>query len=231
VYGATSVESGSAALLNRRARASTLEKAYLDNLPWIVSVGTERNVIRYLAWLCAWTGAVISLGSCHYSAEDSWADCCGLHIIRDETSSPAARRIIIDWQQLTWFGGNGSAVDANNTNLPGSWKKRQITQAVTEFLAGNPGARASDYFLSLGMTCRPGTTVPNDGVTRCEDELPIWIICRSRNVFFPGGPPVPEELRKPMSALLHVSVDVSVSALLAASTRVVAVPGGRLCHR
>jgi hypothetical protein len=187
-------------------------------------------VIRYIVRLCFWAGAIISLGGC-YSAEDSWADCCSLRIIGDETSSPAARRTIIDWQQLTFFGGNGSGVDANNTNLPGSWKKRHINQAVTEFLASNPGARASDYFLGLGMTCRPVTTVPNDGVTRCEDELPIWIMCRSRNEFFPGGAPIPEELRKPMSALLRVSVDVSASAFLATSARVIAAPGGRLCHR
>jgi hypothetical protein len=154
-----------------------------------------------------------------------------LHIVGDETSSPAGQKTIIDWQRETMFGGRGSAGDMNDSNLPDSWKKRQIKPAIADFLVGNPGARASDYFLSLGMTCKPATAASRDGVTRCEIELPIWVECISKNLWFPGGAPVPKELRKPIPALLHMSVNVSTVAMLDVSTRVEPIPGGRLCHR
>jgi hypothetical protein len=189
----------------------------------------ERRAIRGLLWLCVWPGAVLSVAGC-YNAEDSWKICCGLVLVEDETSSPAARNTIIDWQKFTSFGADGSAVDSNNTNLPGSWKKRRLEAATAEFLADNPGARASDYFRGLGMACRPAT-VPKSDVTQCDIELPIWAECVSLNVFFPWGAPIPEELRKPMPAFLQVRVDVSASTFLGTATRVVPVPGGHLCQR
>ncbi len=118
----------------------------------------------------------------------------------------------------------------NDTNLPGTWKKRRIESEVVDFLARIPGARATDYFVGLGMTCRP-VIGPEHGVIRCEIELQLWAECWSRNMFFPGGAPVPEELRKPIPALLRMSVDVSASTIREPSTRVLPVPGGRLCHR
>lgn len=186
-------------------------------------------MIRYLAWLCFWMGAVLSLGSC-YTAEDSWKICCRLLIVGDETSSPAERRAIMEWQRLTAFREDGSSVDVSNANLPGATKKQLISSSLADFLAGQPGSRASDYFLGLGMMCRFGIA-PKDDVTRCEIDLPITIKCASLNMFFPGGAPVPEELRKPMPALLRVSVDVSAATLIDMSTRIVPVTGGRLCHR
>jgi hypothetical protein len=190
------------------------------------------KVIRYIVRLCVWAGTVISFGGC-YNAEDSWKICCSLHIVGDETSSPAARKTIIDWERRTTFGGDGVADRSINWSLPPyySWTKNQIASAVTDFLAANPGARASDYFLSLGMNCRSGTITPEADATRCEIELPVWVECSSLNIFFPGGAPVPEELRKPISALLDVSVEVSALTFLDGSAQVVRVPGGRLCHR
>lgn len=190
---------------------------------------TERRAIRCLVWLSVWAGGVLSVAGC-YNAEDSWKICCGLVIVEDETSSPTARNTIIDWQQFTSFGANGSALDSNNTNLPGSWKKRRIEAAIAEFLADNPGARASDYFGGLGMTCAPAA-IPKSDVAQCDIELPIWAECVSLNVFFPWGAPIPEELRKPMPAFLQVRIGVSATAFLGTATRVVPVPGGRLCQR
>jgi hypothetical protein len=189
--------------------------------------------VRYLLWLCFCAATAPSLGGCSYSAEDSWKICCSLHIVGDETSSPAAQKTIIDWERRTTFGGDGVADRSINWSRPPyySWTKNQIASAVTDFLAANPGARASDYLLSLGMTCRSATIAPKANVTRCEIELPVWVECSSLNIFFPGGAPVPEELRKPISALLDVSVEVSASSFLDSSARVVRVPGGRLCHR
>jgi hypothetical protein len=128
------------------------------------------------------------------------------------------------------FGGGGSASDMNDANLPGTWKKRRIESEVADFLARDPGARASDYFVGLGMICRR-VAILEEGVARCEIELQIWAECWSKNIFFPGGPPVPEELRKPLPALLRVSVDVSASMIREPATQVLPVPGGRLCHR
>ena len=195
------------------------------------SVGSkaEGGVIRCLAWLCVWAGAVLSVAAC-YNAEDSWKVCCSLVIIGDETSSPQARRTMMGWQWFTSFGADGSSVDSNNTNLPGTWKKRQIESDIAGFLAGNGNASASDYFRGLGMTCVP-VPAPKPDVTRCNVELPIWFGCYSLNVFFPGGPPVPEELRNPMPGFLRMTVDVSAQAFVDTATRVVPVPGGRLCYR
>ena len=187
-------------------------------------------MIRYLVWLCVSVGAVLSMGGCHYSEEDSWKICCLLHIVRDEAPSPAGHKTIIDWQRLTLFAGDGSASDGNDTNLPGSWKKRRIEWEVSDFLVRNPAARGADYFVELGMTCRPGT-VSQEAVTRCEIEMQIWAECWSKNIFFPGGAPVPEGLRKPFPALLRVRVDELGSTVREPFTQVLPIPGGRLCHR
>lgn len=188
-------------------------------------------MIGYFAGLCLWAGTALLLGGC-YNAEDSWKICCRLHIVGDETSSPLARRTIIDWQRQTQFDGTGGSYElVDSPRSPHhSWKKQQIEVGISDFLAGNPRAPASDYFLILGMACRPATTRKDDA-TRCDIELPIWVECASLNQFFPGGAPVPEELRKPIPALLRVTVDVSASTFLDTSARIAPLPGGRLCHR
>jgi hypothetical protein len=44
-------------------------------------------------------------------------------------------------------------------------------------------------------------------------------------------PPVPKELRKPIAAILQMTIDVSASDILNSSVKVVPLPGGRLCQR
>jgi hypothetical protein len=153
-----------------------------------------------------------------------------LVIVPDETSSSPARNTVLDWQQFTLFRSDGSAVDYDNTNLPRPWKKRQIAAAIAAFLADNSGARASDYFMGLGMACRPAT-LPKSDMTQCDIELPILAECVSLNVFFPWGAPIPAELRKPIPAFLQVRIDASASTVLGTTTRIVPASGGHLCQR
>ena len=75
---------------------------------------------RLIVWLCLWFGPVVALGGCHYSEEDSWKVCCLLHVVRDETPNPPGRNVIRNWQNRTLFGGDGSASDATDSNVPGT---------------------------------------------------------------------------------------------------------------
>jgi hypothetical protein len=184
-------------------------------------------VIRYLIGICAWAGGVLSLGGCSYSEEVAWRECCYLHIVGDETSSPEGRKTIIEWDRGTTFGGDGVWRPPVGG---GRWKKQQIASALTDFLAGNPGSRPSDYFASLGMTCRPAGN-PKDDLTRCEIDLPVWVQCTVMMSWPFYAATVPKELRKPIPAILHVSVSASASPVLDTSAQVIPVPGGRLCHR
>jgi hypothetical protein len=187
---------------------------------------------RYLSWLRLLMAAAFPLAGCHYTEEQSWSICCTTMIVGDETASPPGRQTIIGWVRRTGFSGTGKADEWVNSSLPPfySWKKNKIASDLADYLAGNPGNPASAFFVSLGMTCRRKAAT-NDDVTRCDVELPTWVECLSMNIYFPGGPPVPEELRKPLPAVLHVSVDVSASAFLDTSARLQPIPGGRLCHR
>jgi len=172
----------------------------------------------------------VSLGGCSYSEEDSWKICCNLYIVRDEADTPG-RKTIIGRQWNTWFEGDGVAKDLGvDSNFSNSWKKRQIKSALTAFQIDNPGAPASAYFASLGMTCRPTATSPQDGAVRCEIELPVVIKCGSW-VDIPFAAPLPKELRKPLPATLSMGVEVSNSAVLDVFTRISPPLGGRLCHR
>jgi hypothetical protein len=192
----------------------------------------EGKVIRYFVWLCVWAGPAILLSGCHYSEEDKWKVCCALYVLRDETPSASARTTIIKWQRATWFDGDGSAGDWNDDNKSSDTiKKRQIKSEIANFLADSPGGRATDYFLSLGMTCSPDTAMPKVDVTHCDIELPISVVCGPTYRWLPGTTPIPEELQKPLPARLRMTVDISTSTLLDASTRIEPVSGGRLCHR
>jgi hypothetical protein len=224
--------SGDVAVLNAGACASNTKNIFVGIQSKIVVVGNRREkVIQYLVWLCLGTSAVFSLAGC-YNAEDSWKICCRMLITGDETTSSAGRKAIIAWERGTGFSGDGKESVWIDWSRPPyyTWKKNKIASDLTDFLVSNPGAKAGDYFVGLGMTCRHNASIGND-VTRCETELPVWVECASMNVYFPGGAPVPEELRKPIAALLAVSIDVSASEFLDTSTRVLPVPGGRLCHR
>jgi hypothetical protein len=152
-------------------------------------------------------------------------------VIADEKTSDTGRKTIIHWQSWTSFSGDGSAADTMDLKaLETTWKSRQLRAEISRFLAGNPNARPSAYFVSLGMACKSATSASVD-VTRCQIDLPIWIECLSLNVYFPFGARIPKELQKPIPALLHVSVDVSSAALVDTYTRVLPVPGGHLCNR
>ena len=151
-------------------------------------------------------------------------------------TKPSGRKVIRNWQSRTLFGGDGSASDATDSKvpgmsskyLPGTWKRGRIESEVADYQLRSPGAPAAAYFVELGMTCSPA---PQNGVTRCEIDMPIWVECWSMNLFFPGGAPVPKELRKPLPAILHMSIEISASSIREPQTQVVAVSGGRLCHR
>jgi len=79
------------------------------------------------------------------------------------------------------------------------------------------------------MTCTPSGGSKADP-TRCEVELSVWARCVAKlSVLFPS--PVPKELRKPIAAVLQMTIDVSGSDILGSSVQVVLYPGGRLCHR
>lgn len=186
---------------------------------------------RYPALLGLWVVAALALGGCHYCEEESWKICCFLHIIRAEASSPASHAVIIAWQGRTLFSDNGLASDANDSKLSYSWKKGRIESEVADFLTRTvPETPASAYFAGLGLTCRR-LTAAQDSATRCEIDMPVTAECWSRNLFFPGGAPLPKELRKPFHAVLRVGVDVSASTVRDVYTQVFPVPGGRLCHR
>ena len=179
---------------------------------------------------CLAAAAVVALGGCHYSEEQKWEQCCNTVIVDDERSNTPAAKKIIDLQQHSHFNQVGvsfeSGIDTSNETL----KLRRVRSVVGKYVADNPHARARDYFIGLGMTCTPETKIARDA-TACELELPVWVECFSMNVFFPGGPPVPEELRKPITAMLYWRVDLSASTVLSNFTRLSPTPGGRLCHR
>jgi len=150
-------------------------------------------------------------------------------IVEDETSSSPARRAIIGWQQRTWFEGDGRAEDWGDSAYRGSWKNHQIESALADFQAANPGTPASAYLNSLGMACK-APSGPSPADVRCEIELPIGVRC---DILFgvPGSPPIPKQLEGQVPAILRTSVALPPSGGLEVSTRILPVPGGRLCHR
>lgn len=179
---------------------------------------------RLPLWLC---GLVISLvvGCSHYDEERSWSECCRLRILKEKDAPPTARNTIIKWAPSFWGDGTsmGDVGEEGRT-------KRRITLTFDAFLVENPAVRLGDYFDGLGMACRPKGN-PTDGLRHCHIDLPVWIQCTVVISWPFGATPVPKELQKPIAAVLHMAVDLSASAVLAASAQVIPLPGGRLCHR
>ena len=110
------------------------------------------------------------------------------------------------------------------------WPKEQISSGYARFSAANWDAQAADHLRTQGMTCRPEQPSA-EGKVLCSIELPVWVECTSMNIYFPGGAPVPKELRKPIPARLDLSIAVRWSSILGLSVQIFPIPGGRLCHR
>ncbi len=184
---------------------------------------------RLRLFFCVLVGTAGSLGACHYSEEDKWRACCRMSIDREDKSNVASSRTIVDL-----LSGMGFAADTGEplgpiNDIPTGFggTKQDILTAMNRFLASHPKDRPIDYFRELGMTCTPATSTTAD-VVRCDVELPIQVKCSPRGKM---GPPLPDELQRPMPARLSWQVDISQSALLSGEARVRPVPGGRLCHR
>jgi hypothetical protein len=153
----------------------------------------------------------------------------------DEKSNVASANTIIGLLPRQGFAPTGeliSPIDDRYLGMgAGPGPMRRTVTAMNGFLATHPGDRPSDYFLGLGMACKPAAS--STAAARCEIDLPIQVHCspRNMNLFPPHGAPIPEELQKPIPARLYWQVDVSPSALLGVQARVLPIPGGRLCHR
>ena len=189
--------------------------------------------VRCLVWAGLSAGIPLSLSGCHYTEEQKWDVCCVLYIAKDdEAQASPARATIFKWQVLTSFDGRGRANEGNDSGrFRDSNKKRRIELEIANFLADSPGGRASDYFRSLGMACDPLMPSRKAGVTRCDLELPIQVMCGPTYRRLPGTTPIPKEMQEPLPALLRMSVDLSGDTLIDVTTRIDPVPGGHLCHR
>lgn len=180
----------------------------------------RRRVSTVMTMLVACLGA-----ACAINTEDelTWGNCCALKIA-DEKSGSQARDTLLAWSRHVNFNGNGDTWDGSK-----AWRKAEFGRGLASFLETHPGAQARDYLADLGMRCSSIRAETSD-LTRCEVELSVWVTCTAKlGVLFP--PPVPKEMRKPIAALLQMTIDVSASDILESSTRMVPLPGGRLCER
>lgn len=170
---------------------------------------------------------VAALGAaCAYDEEGLWGNCCGLEIA-DEESSSKERGLLIAWGRVGGFLGDGSPMGGDG---PSAWRKREIASGLADFQKAHPGSQGRDYLADLGMVCGL-VRGPTAEQTRCAMELRVWVTCTVKFgwPYFPN--PVPKELRKPIAAVLQMTIDVSASDVLDASAQIVPLPGGRLCHR
>lgn len=188
--------------------------------------GKVMRGIRIFTQLCGYAIAALALVGCHHNEEQSWRECCRLVVV-DETSSSVTQKTIVQWHD------GGTRYDPGGLERPSfeqdPWKKREITAAISEYLVGNPGAGADAYFGNLGMTCSVGSAKAMP--MRCKIDLPITAQCLSLNMFYPFGLSVPKELRKPFSAVLSVTVDVTASDVVDAHSQIFPIAGGHLCRR
>lgn len=152
-----------------------------------------------------------------------WGNCCALKIA-DEKSGSQARDTLLAWSRHVNFNGNGDTWDGSK-----AWRKAEFGRGLASFLETHPGAQARDYLADLGMRCSSISAETSD-LTRCEVELSVWVRCTAKlGWLFPA--PVPKEMRKPIAAILQMTIDVSASDILDSSTRMAPLPGGRLCER
>ena len=231
-------------------RANSLDICCTSGL----SLCRERVVIRWIAQVgvVVCTALILLFGSRTYAA-DPWDACCELVIVVNDSSGAPARKTILEWQRETLFTGTGHPGEPVETGRGSfiSWKRRQITAGLADFLQRNPARQARDYFQSLGMTCAPRDGTRN--VTRCAIELPVEFECRIFRNIPEGLVPLPEQLRGKFAAFLRVkidassaefqatlpmpstplpvSIDASTKIFISTYSQVIPSPGGRLCHR
>lgn len=152
-------------------------------------------------------------------------ECCALEVA-DEKSSSKDRETLIAWGRAVNFHGDGT----NNYDNTKAWRQREIGLGLADFQKVHPGSQGRDYLTGLGMTCGPARG-PKANRTRCEAELSVRVTC---TVLFSWpflSTPVPKELRKPIAAVLQMTIEVSASDILDSSVQVVPLPGARLCQR
>lgn len=172
---------------------------------------------------------VVVLGAaCAYDGDDEllWGNCCALEVAGEKSASKE-RDPLMAWGGTVGFHGDGTSKDWEGTK---AWRRRQIADGFAVFQERHPPSQAREYLVGLGMTCTPLDNEPKARRERCTVELPVWATCNGKfGMLFP--PPVPKTLRKPIAAILQMTIDVSASDVLDSSVRVVPVPGGRLCQR
>jgi hypothetical protein len=183
-------------------------------------------MIRLLALLCPFAALISSLAGCHsYTEEEMWSGCCSLELHNDSTASSEGHNAIVRLGEGGSFNGHGRG---------SAWRRKEriekIQRDVEVFLEGDLRARPDDYFSRLGMICSPARDREGDFV-RCEAKAPVRIECSKPGLFLPFASALPKELRETMLATLHVSVDVSDTAVRGIAADVAPHPGGRLCHR
>lgn len=190
------------------------------------------TLMQLVTRLCILGGSLL-LGGCHYTEEEKWSVCCVLYIQLDPEPMPAGRATMVSWYRQVVFSGDGQGGQGTygESGVFYSNKDDKIRSEVKDFLADSPGGRAVDYFIHLGMTCGPAPTSSKGIVIRCQAELLVSVRCAPTYQFLPGTTPIPEQMQKPLPALLQTSVDLSADKLLTTTSRVDPVPGGRLCRR
>jgi hypothetical protein len=180
------------------------------------------------ARLGAWVGAALVLCGCHYTEASRWAACCSMGVYRGKEVNTASANAILG---LIWdvrFDPDGPARMRMDPKSSRPTTKEVILSAMNKFMSARSKSPPSDYFVELGMGCRPTAASATLDVTRCEIEVPIHVQCFSTNASEPWGSPLPDELQKPLPARLRLQADVSRTALLDVDVRVLPVPGGRL---
>ena len=183
---------------------------------------------KYLRCLVA--AAVVALSGCHYTEEQKWGQCCNAVIVNDERSNTPAAKRIIDLQRHSHFNGEGrafkSSIDTSNETSKDTTRpvrRRQICRRQSTRSRSRLFHQPGHDLHACNETRRR-----RDGVrdrAACMDR----VLLAER--LFPGRASHPEELQKPIAAVLYWRVNLSESTVLDNLTRLSPTPGGRLCHR
>jgi hypothetical protein len=171
---------------------------------------------------------VAMLGAaCAYDEAQSWRECCLLEIAGHEEASSKERQTLIAWGRAVGFQEDGRSKVWEGAK---AGRKQKIALGLARFQEAHPASQARDYLADLGMTCSP-VRGANAEWTRCAVDLPVRVTCTVKFSWPFFSTPVPKELRKPITAVLQMTIDVSASNILDSEAQVVPLPGGRLCQR